>query len=147
MASIQGIYLAFFGRPADPLGLAYWEEQTNDGADLSVMLDALSGTEEYQDRFVGMSNEEVIQSIYQALFGRDAEPDGLAHFLEALENGTQTLGSIAVNILDGAQGSDLAMIENKIAAADIFTASLDTPEEIEAYSGNEAADFGRQFLS
>src|SRR5690606_9613996 len=45
------------------------------------------------------------------------------------------------------QGSDLAMIDNKIAAADIFTASLDTPEEIEAYSGNEAADFGRQFLS
>ena len=63
MASIQGIYLAFFGRPADPLGLASWEEQTNDGADLSVMLDALSATEEYQDRFVGMSNEEVIRSI------------------------------------------------------------------------------------
>src|SRR5690606_23841207 len=47
----------------------------------------------------------------------------------------------------GAQGSDLAMIENKEAAANAFTASLDTDEEIAAYSGNDAADFGRQFLS
>lgn len=147
MASIQGIYLAFFGRPADPLGLAYWEEQTNGGADLSVMLNALSGTEEYQSRFVGMSDAEVIESIYQALFGREPEAEGLAHFLEALANGTQTLGSIAVNILDGAQGTDLAIIENKIAAAEAFTASLDTPEEIAAYSGDAAADFGRAFIN
>ncbi|MEO3387100.1 DUF4214 domain-containing protein [Mesorhizobium sp. CAU 1741] len=111
------------------------------------MLDALSGTEEYQDRFVGMNNEEIIESIYQALFGREADPEGLAVFLEALENGTQTLSSIAVNILDGAQGEDLAMIENKIAAADIFTASLDTDAEIAAYDGNEAAAYGREFLS
>lgn len=147
MASIQGIYLAFFGRPADPLGLAYWEEQTNGGADLSVMLNALSGTEEYQARFVNMSNAEVIESIYQALFGREPEAEGLAHFLEALANGTQTLGSIAVNILDGAQGTDLAIIENKVAAAEAFTASLDTPEEIAAYSGDAAADFGRAFIN
>ena len=45
MASIQGIYLAFFGRPADPLGLEDRQEQTNNGADHSVMLHALSGTE------------------------------------------------------------------------------------------------------
>src|SRR5690554_5490729 len=104
MASIQGIYLAFFGRPADPTGLAYWEEQTNGGADLSVMLNALAYTAEYQDRFTGMSNAEIITSIYQALFGREPEAEGLAFFIEALESGAQTLGSIAVNVMDGAQG-------------------------------------------
>src|SRR5690606_33388451 len=32
------------------------------------------------------------------------------------------------------------------AAASLFTAALDTPDEIAAYAGNEAADFGRNFI-
>jgi hypothetical protein len=147
MASIQGIYLAFFGRPADPEGLAFWEEQTQGGADLSVMLDALAFTAEYQARFEGMSDAQIITSIYQSLFNRDPEPEGLAFFLEALANGTLTLTSIAVGILDGAQGDDLITVQNKEAAANLFTASLDTPEKIAAYVGEDAAQIGRDFIS
>ena len=147
MASIQGIYLAFFGRPADPAGLAYWEEQTQGGADLSVMLNALAGTEEYQARFEGMSDAQIITSIYQSLFNRDPEPEGLTFFLEALAEGTLSLTSIAVGILDGAQGDDLITIQNKEEAANQFTASLDTPEKIAAYVGDEAAQVGRDFIS
>jgi hypothetical protein len=146
MVSIQGIYLAFFGRPADPLGLAYWEEQTGGGANLAVMVEALSGTDEYQQRFAGMNEEEVISSVYQSLFAREPDAEGLAFFLAALESGAQSLGSIALNILDGAQGGDAVIIDNKVVAADAFTAALDTPEKIAAYAGDAAADFGRQFL-
>ncbi|MCW5721256.1 MAG: hypothetical protein KIS86_08950 [Devosia sp.] len=78
MSAIQSIYVALFGRPADPGGLAYWTEVTNNGADLSVMLDTLPSLPEYQARFAGMTNSEIVNSIYLALFGRDAEPDGLA---------------------------------------------------------------------
>ena len=147
MASIQGIYLAFFGRPADPEGLAFWEEQTQGGADLSVMLNALAFTEEYQTRFEGMSDAQIITSIYQSLFNRDPEPEGLAFFLEAMSEGTMTLTSIAVDIFDGAQGDDLVTIQNKEEAADLFTASLDTPEKIAAYTGDDAAQQGRDFIS
>jgi hypothetical protein len=107
----HGVYSGYLSRilrsSADLLGLSYCEEQTNGGADLSVMLNALSGMEEYQACFVGMSNAEVIKSIYEALFGRAPEAEGLAHFFEALES--------------GAQGTDLAIITNKIAAAEAFT--------------------------
>ena len=46
MASIQGIYLALFGRPVDPLGLTYWQEQTDGGNDLSGMIGLLSASDE-----------------------------------------------------------------------------------------------------
>ncbi|MEO3388741.1 VCBS domain-containing protein [Mesorhizobium sp. CAU 1741] len=147
MAKIQGVYVALFGRPADPDGLAFWEEQTGGGADLSAMIGTLTGTEEYALRFDGMSNEAIINGIYLSLFGRDAEPDGLAFFLGELEAGRQTIETIAINILDGAQGADLATLDAKLDAADLFTARLDLDAEVEAYVGMDAAEVGVNFLA
>ncbi|WP_312794196.1 DUF4214 domain-containing protein [Tianweitania sp.] len=147
MATIQGIYIALFGRPADPAGLAYWEAETKGGTDLSGLIGRLTQSDEYLDRFEGQSPGEAISTIYQALFGREPDAAGLAFFVDALASGSQTIETIAINILDGARNNDAAIIENKEAAADLFTASLDTPEEIAAYTGDDAADAGRAFIS
>lgn len=146
MATIQGIYVALFGRPADPIGLAYFNEATNNGADLSAIGD-LASTEEYQDRFDGMSNAQIIRTIYQSLFNRDPEDAGLEFFTAALNNGTLNINNIAIAILDGAQGDDKTIVTNKITAADKFTAALDTDIEIASYSGNDAAALGRAVLT
>ncbi|WEJ33840.1 DUF4214 domain-containing protein [Devosia sp. SD17-2] len=146
MATIQGVYVALFGRPADPLGLAYWKGVTNDGANLSLIGD-LAQVPEYQDRFAGQSDAQVVNSIYQTLFGRSADVAGLTYWVQGLQSGEFTINDVAIRILDGAQGADKTRVENKIAAADLFTASLDTADEILAYEGNAAADFGRAFLA
>ncbi|MBB6182075.1 beta strand repeat-containing protein [Pseudorhizobium flavum] len=146
MATIQGIYIALFGRPADPLGLAYFEAETNGGADLTAIGD-LAATAEYQNRFEGMSNVEIVNSIYQSLYGRDADLAGLTFFVNALQDGTYNINNIAIAILDGAQGNDAAILANKLEAANLFTASLDTGSEVVAYQGDDAAAAGRAFLS
>jgi len=145
MATIQGVYVALFGRPADPTGLAYFNTVTNNGANLSA-IGNLSGTAEYQARFAGQNNLQIINSIYQSLFGRDADITGLNFFSNQLASGRQTINTIAINILDGATGSDLTTVNNKIAAANLYTAALDTGPEVVAYSGTAAADAGRTFL-
>ncbi len=145
MATIQGIYIALFGRPADPAGLAFFNEATNNGADLTAIGD-LASTDEYQSRFTGMSNEEIVNSIYQSLFGRDGEQAGIDFFVAGLEDGTFNINNIAIAILDGAQGDDLATVNAKIAAANIFTANLDQQVEIDAYAGADAAQIGRDFI-
>lgn len=146
MATIQGIYVALFGRPADPAGLAFFNEATNNGADLTAIGD-LASTAEYQDRFTGMSNTEIVNSIYQSLFERDGEPAGVDFWVEQLESGALNINTIAIAILDGAQGDDLATVNAKIAAANIFTARLDLDEEVEAYVGDDAAQVGRDFIN
>lgn len=146
MATIQGIYIALFGRPADPAGLAFFNEATNNGADLTAIGD-LASTDEYQSRFTGMSNEEIVNSIYQSLFGRDGEQAGLDFFVAGLEDGTFNINNIAIAILDGAQGDDLATVNAKIAAANIFTAHLDLDAEVDAYQGAFAATVGRDFIN
>ena len=52
MATIQGVYLALFGRPADPLGLAFFNTATNNGANLAG-IGPLQSSAEYQARFTG----------------------------------------------------------------------------------------------
>ncbi|MBP0441193.1 DUF4214 domain-containing protein [Tianweitania sediminis] len=145
MDAIQTIYIALFGRPADPLGLAYFMDETNNGADLTSIGD-LAATAEYQDRFSGMTNVQIITSIYQELFGRNPEAAGLTYFLAELESGRQNINTIAINIAQGAQGNDAAVLANKVEAANTFTAAIDTPDELAAYNGNNAAAAGRAFL-
>ncbi|MDO1584591.1 beta strand repeat-containing protein [Rhizobium oryzicola] len=146
MATIQGVYVALFGRPADPTGLAYFNSVTNNGANLNAISN-LAGTAEYQTRFAGLSNPQIINSIYQSLFGRDADLAGLTFFANGLASGKYNINNIAITILDGAQGTDLTTVTNKIKAADLFTAAIDTTAEVLAYSGNAAADAGRAFIS
>ncbi len=146
MASIQGIYVALFGRPADPAGLAFWNGVTNQGADLSGLIGTLTGTPEYLDRFESQTPSEIVSSIYLALFGRAPDPEGLAFFTAALDSGAQTIETITINIFDGAQNDDQDTVTAKMEAADAFTASLDTPEEIAAYNGADAAALARKFL-
>src|SRR5690606_25417424 len=99
----------------------------------------LAQTQEYQDRFEGQSYAQVVNSIYQSLFNRGADVAGLAFWVNGLTSGEFTVNDVAIRILDGAQGSDKTRVETKVAAADAFTASLDTAEEIVAYDGNAAA--------
>ncbi len=125
MATIQGVYVALFGRPADPTGLAYFNSVTSGGANLSAISN-LAATQEYQARFAGQNNVQIITSIYQSLFNRDPEAAGLNFFVDALNKGTLSINNIAIAILDGAQGSDRTVVDAKIASANAFTTALDT---------------------
>jgi len=146
MASIQGVYVALFGRPADPAGLAFFDAATSGGANLTAIGD-LSASAEYQARFTGMSNTQIINAIYMSLFGHAADAAGLAFFVAALNTGSQSINTIAINILDGAQGTDKTLVDKKIAAADLFTAEIDTAVEVGNYTGTAAAAKGVAFLS
>ncbi len=145
MASIQGVYLALFGRPADPLGLSFFNTATSNGANLTAIGD-LASTAEYQDRFKGQSNSQIITSIYQSLFNREPDLAGLTFFADALANKTLTINNIAIAIFDGAKGDDVKIRDLKVDAADAFTKAIDTVAEINGYNGNAALASARAFI-
>jgi hypothetical protein len=135
MATIQGVYLALFGRPADPAGLAFFNGITGNGTNLAGISD-LASQPEYLSRFSGQSQTQIVQTIYLSLFGRAGDPGGVAFFVSELTSGRQTINSIAINILDGAQGTDKSLVEKKLAASALFTAAIDTPVEAAAYNAS-----------
>lgn len=123
--SVQQIYIAFYQRPADPAGLRYWAERVEvAGGDTGAVIDAFAASEEAQELYGDITNENIgqaITDIYQALFGREPDAAGRAYYEQAFANGEMTAGTIALSILDGAQGEDTIAINNKLEVANEFT--------------------------
>lgn len=119
---IQKLYLAFYGRAADPHGLEFWAAQLDlaDG-DLSDIIDAFASSDEFLDVFGDLSPEELVNNLYQQLFGRDAEETGLDYWVDQLVSGALTLGQIAVEILNGAQNDDSTTVDNRLDVIEQFT--------------------------
>ncbi|MCL2020740.1 MAG: DUF4214 domain-containing protein [Betaproteobacteria bacterium] len=128
---IQRAYIAFFNRPADDAGYKFWLNHLGPDQDL---LDLFSQSEEYLSDYDGKSDEEIITIIYQNLFGRLPEAEGLNYWAGQMTAGWITVGNAAYEILGGAQGTDLTAVNNKATAAQAFTAALDTAPEIYAYA-------------
>jgi len=146
LATVQGVFVALFGRPADPAGLAYLTGLTKNGSDWS-RLSALSAQDEFQARFSGLSDKAAVSLLYQTVFGRAPELSGLNYWLSQLQSGHYDRATLGVAMLDGAKDSDLAMAGSKLAAADLFTTHLDLPMEQKMYAGSFASQTGRAFLS
>ena len=138
----QQLYVAYFNRPADTIGLAYW--MTKDAAAASA---AFSVSAEYVATYAGMSNAQIVNAIYTNLFGRGAEPAGLTYWGAALSAGTVSVSNAVTAIAAGAQGTDKVAYDSKVTAATAFTAALDTSAEIIGYSGVGANNAAKAWMN
>jgi|GEM_PF-171573 len=119
---VQKAYIAYYGRPADTGGLNYWScEIDANGGELDSITDAFGNSREFTNQYAGLSNEQLINTVYQQLFSRNAEDKGLAYWLEQLESGNMPLINIALSILAGALNDDLTIVNNKLEVAKEFT--------------------------
>ncbi|MCL2020748.1 MAG: DUF4214 domain-containing protein [Betaproteobacteria bacterium] len=134
---IQKAYIAFFNRPADVPGLKHWRSHPGDMQDILTLF---SESEEYLSDFDGLNNTEILTKVYQNLFGRLPEYEGLSYWLAQMDAGWITIANVAYEVLGGAQNEDFDIIVNKARTANMFTAALNTPEKTEAY--NDAGPIG-----
>lgn len=135
---VQKAYLAYFGRPADPVGLAYWT-----GKDVATMKAGFAASAEYTALYAGMSTTQMVAQVYQNLLGREAELAGLLYWSGEMTAGRQTVTTLVDAIQTNALGNDVTTINNRVTYANAFTAALDTTAEVIGYSGNTAAAAAR----
>ena len=134
-------YLAYFGRPVDATGVQFFASRSE--GEVAAAFDA---SRESQDLY-GLSLPLKINSIYHNLFNRDAEAAGLQYWNTLVTTGRISAPAAALEILKGAQGSDAAAVQNKLAASSAFTQALDTPAEVAGYAGMAAALSARAFVA
>lgn len=129
----QQLYVAYYGRPADPAGQTFWADAFDAaGDDLTDALANFGAGDEYTALSAGKTDTQLIESLYQQQFGHAADAEGLAFYLDRLDSGAATLASIAKQIADGATGDDATALANKVSVANIFTTNVE----------NTGADFG-----
>ena len=138
---VQQLYVAYFNRPAEPGGLAYWVNALANGGTLTDISTAFSQSAEYKASFAGLSYDQVIVQIYQNLFNRLPDASGLTYWSGHLADGSLSLAYIVDNISSSAinnptvSASDTAAILSKTQAAVAFTNYLNTDVNLRlAYS-------------
>jgi hypothetical protein len=131
-ADIQKLYIAYFNRPADPQGLAYWMASNVSLLDIAQ---GFSVQPEYISTFASLTTSQIVNTIYKNLFGREAEPSGLNYWTTQISTGAVTVGFAALAIQGSAVGTDRIAVDSKVAASTAFSTAINTPKEITDYSG------------
>ncbi|BFM39775.1 Calx-beta domain-containing protein [Synechocystis sp. LKSZ1] len=162
-STVQIAYVAYYGRPGDPDGLAFWKQVF--GAKQAVF-----GSPEFEDlansfgntapgseadRLYGaLNNRDKVKKVYNLAFNRDPEQGGWDFWTGLLDRNQVTPVNFALAVALGASNGnkpgdnqDLTVIRNKIASADLISNAIDTPLERQATSGPSNEVFGRNWLA
>jgi hypothetical protein len=146
---VQEAYLAYFGRPADAGGLAYWQTQS----DVSTMDAGFAASTEYANLYANMNPTQRVTQVYQDVLGRAPDSGGLAYWTGQLSAGSQTVSSLVATILnvvltEPAGSVDLNTIDNRLTYAASFTTAVSaSAADIADYSGVAASDVARTAMS
>lgn len=148
LSQVQALYVAYYGRPAEPDGLNFWANVVEaNGGDINVIIKDFSNAPEYQQRFGSLDDTSLVNNLYLQMFGRSAEPSGLEFWVGLLKAGTQTLGDIAKTISSLASGIDLQVLNGRVELANAFTGKLAaSPEALENYGTTRGIEIGRAYL-
>lgn len=154
---IQKIYIAYYGRAADPQGLTFWSQRA-DQQGIQGVINAFGTSQESVDLYGNGPTNLFVRAIYDQLFNREPDSSGLKYWTDRID-GVSTDPQVsraqaALFILEGAQDGnpneggtpDLTIINKKSAVAEVFTGAVNTASEISAYRGEAAADVARDFL-
>ena len=148
---IQKLYVAYFNRPADAAGLAYYEGvlEANKGsaATLAQISADFAKSTEYTAAFSGKTSAEIVDIIYTNIFGHAADAAGNKFYADNLDAKKVTVANIVQEVAKGAQGTDLIAYNSKVTAAVAFSAAVDTDAEKAGYSGDAANKIAKTFLA
>jgi len=123
---LQQLYVAYFGRAADPSGLDYWTERGISTANFAADMYAQA---EFKDVYGSLSTESQVNQIYQNLFDREADVAGLNYWTLQINLGNLKLAEIANDLVWAAENNsgtsdDKTALSNKTAAALAYTAKV-----------------------
>ncbi len=107
--AITGLYVAYFNRAPDPLGLQFWIDQLDDGRDFNTIASDFAASQEAIDIYPFLASPDVsspsafVTSVYANLFNRVPEKEGLDFWVDVINSGAVAPGDMVEEILLGAQ--------------------------------------------
>jgi hypothetical protein len=134
---LQELYVAYFGRAADPTGLDYW---TAKGITTTKFAADMYAQAEFKDVYGSLSVEAQVNQIYKNLFDRGADVTGLTYWTQQINLGNLQLAEIATHLIWAAKNNsgsadDKTALSNRTDAAVAYTAKVkESTASILAYS-------------
>ncbi|QEI06933.1 hypothetical protein FXN63_14625 [Pigmentiphaga aceris] len=138
-ADVQALYIAWYGRPADQQGLAFWSLTYGRlGGDKSALAAALGNAAipEFAGLHAGQDFPALLATVYENLFDRAPDAGGAAFWLSKYTSrvaagddaGTARIAVIAdvmgAALANGGNAADQATLQARLTVANIFTGNL-----------------------
>lgn len=143
---IAKFYLAYYGRAADYDGLVYWKDTLanqlgNSQLNMASYFGNTSQTEYVALYGTAPTDTQFLDTVYQNLFGRPIDNAGKTYWLGEI---TRMIGAgktsdaahaeALIYILDGAQGSDLTLLDAKAMANSAMSKAITTYDTSGSYA-------------
>ncbi len=164
--AVESLYVAYFGRPADPNGLANFSaalQAANAPTDVTglatayatnpavkSLIDSFGTSTESQKLYGGGSTTDFVNAVFQNVLGRAPLAAGVSFWVNSIDAGSVSMGDAALAIMSGAltnssaQGKiDAQLVDNRLAAAGYFTGAATA----NTYIGATAAGDARKMLA
>ena len=144
--SVQKLYIAYFGRPADAAGLAFYADALDAGTTTVSAIATSFGASTEAATTVALSTSAYVSAVYLQAFGRAyaSSTDG-TFWTDAITAGTTTKELAMVQILNGASGTDATAVTNKVAVANTYTTAVTTDGK--SYAGATAITAAKLVMS
>lgn len=121
-ADLIELYIAYFNRAPDATGLYFWATAFSNGLTLEQIAARFDTADETRALYPDTSsNAEFVEAVYNNVLGRDPDQDGFDFWLGHLNSGTIPRDVFISKLLNGAQGTDIDYIENKVDIGIYFT--------------------------
>ena len=109
---VAEIYVATFMRAPDTAGLLYWSDHA--GLNIEQIAESFFHQPETEAKYPdSMSPTVFVTTIYNNVFNRDPDPAGLEYWVDGLTNGSITKSEMIITVVNGAQGQDQRILDNK----------------------------------
>ncbi|MCU1370287.1 MAG: hypothetical protein JWO77_1481 [Ilumatobacteraceae bacterium] len=99
------LYRAYFLRDADRGGLAYWSDRARNGElTFGQISERFARSSEFVNRYGQLSNRQFVAKLYQNVFGRAADPKGLAYWTKRLDTRRDDRGRVVLQFSESSEG-------------------------------------------
>ncbi|BBP45095.1 hypothetical protein THMIRHAS_04680 [Thiosulfatimonas sediminis] len=129
-AELISVYIAAFDRAPDADGLDFWAKSITDGVNPTVtdVSNAIFNDQtipevnaNYSD---ALTNEQFVTKVYQNVFNREPDAEGLAFWAGAMNDGINSRGETVVEMFKSLSNpgseADKALFDNKVAVGTYF---------------------------
>jgi hypothetical protein len=127
MAALTELYIAYFNRAPDAVGLFFWGDQLAQGTNLDRIAEAFFDQPETRALYGSLNDMSgFVTAVYQNVLGRDPDSEGMTYWLDVLDSASSVTPATFIQaILAGAKSEtggpgDAEYLANKVTLGGHF---------------------------
>src|ERR1700753_2190068 len=136
---VTELYIAYFNRAPDPVGLNIWVNALNNGVPISTVAADFANSQEAQTLYPFLALHVApdpataagfVNAVYQNLLNRAPDASGLTFWQTELDTGQVSVGQFILDVIQSVNAqtgtANATTLANKVTVADFYTTTVAT---------------------